>query len=166
VYVRKALNEFAERLKALAIFIVLLVRPLVMRLRRGNGDPGGNRLRSLAESSLICSALPESYKVLSLQSTPTRWETSGYAIFGGRPAWTRIRVQEDFWSSDAEASVHQLWADRAAADRWVVDPGPVPPAQWAWKKQFKGYEALFELTSMSSGMYQVVLDAPPRGAKT
>ena len=163
---RKALKEFAERLKALVIFTVLLVRPLVMRLRRGKGDPGGTRLRSLATASLICSALPKGYKVLSLQITPTRWETSGYAIFGGRPAWTRIRVQEDFWSSDPEASVQELWADRAAADRWVVEPGPVPPAQWAWKKQFQGYEALFELTSMSSGMYQVVLDAPPMGAKT
>jgi hypothetical protein len=162
--VRKALGTFTEKPKALGIFLVLMMSPLAYRLRRGKGDPGNARLRSLATSSLICLPLPEGYEVLSVESTPTHWEMQGYALFGGRPAWTGILVLEHFRSSEPIARVQALWADRAAADGWAPDDRAMPADQRAWKKQFDGYEAAFGLSAMTSdGLYQVALDAPPRG---
>jgi hypothetical protein len=163
---RRALGTFTEKLKAFAIFVVVMMSPLVYRLRRGKGDPGQARLLSLTTSSLICLPLPEGYEVLSVESTPTRWEMQGYALFGGRPAWTGILVLEHFRSTEPLARVQELWADRAAADDWAPDDRPMPPEQRAWKKQFDDYEAAFGLSAMTSdGLYQVALDAPPQGRR-
>jgi hypothetical protein len=166
VSMRKAIGTFTEKLKALLIFAAVMMSPLAYRLRRGKGDPGNARLRSLTTSPLICLPLPEGYEVLSVESTPTHWEMQGYALFGGHPAWTGILVLEHFRSTEPIARVQELWADRATADGWAPDDRPMPPDQRAWKKQFDGYEAAFGLSAMTSdGLYQVALDAPPRGRR-
>jgi hypothetical protein len=162
----KAIETFTERLKGLLIFVIRMMSPIAYRLRRGKGDPGNARLRSLTGAPLICLPVPEGCEVLSVEGTPTHWEMQGYALLGGHPAWTGILVLEHFRSSEPIARVQELWADRAAADGWAPDDRPMPPDQRAWKKQFDGYEAAFGLSPMTSdGLYQVALDAPPRGRR-
>jgi hypothetical protein len=134
---------------------------IAIRWPKGRGDPGNARLRSLVESSLVVSPLPEGYEVLSLVSSPARWDSNGWPL--GKPAWHQPSVQEMFRSREPLASVQEVWAGRAAADGWAYEPSlSHPPKWWDWSKQFDGYRANFGLvaTSPSKGEYTVNLSAP------